>query len=168
MRTTILAVTAALACTLVLGGCSGDEGSGSTTTAESSPPSPSSSATSAPPSPSAPSSSSAPPTSSTSSPASDGQVVVEGVIGFPGRTCVLFRTGDGTEYALTGPAITPDVRTRAKGGRGMQTSLNDPEPVSPVTQTRVRVTGRLAPGARSTCGADVLVASKIEVLRNAA
>ena len=159
MRTTILAVTAALACTAVLSGCSGDEGSGGTTTAApttSAAPSPSTPATPAPSSPSA------------SSPASAGQVVVEGVIGFPGRTCVLFRAGDGTEYALTGPAITPDVRIRAKGGRGMQTSLNDPEPVSPVTQTRVRVTGRLAPGARSTCGADVLVASQIEVLRDAA
>ncbi|KNX39055.1 hypothetical protein [Luteipulveratus halotolerans] len=158
MRTTILAATAALTCSVVLSGCSDDGGATGTPTAASSTPAASSTSTPAP--------SSAGPSSE--GPTSAEQVVVEGVIGFPGRTCVLFRADDGTAYALTGPAVTPDVRTRAKGGRGMQTSLDDPQPAAPVTQTRVRVTGRPAPGARSTCDADVLVTSRIEVLRNTA
>ncbi|MDE9364596.1 hypothetical protein PZ938_03180 [Luteipulveratus sp. YIM 133132] len=100
---------------------------------------------------------------STPPPRGDGttdDLTVEGTIGYPGLTCVLMRTADGKPYALTGPAVTSDVRTRARGG---QQAAADPAGGS-ATRTRVRVTGHVDPNALSTCHAPVLVSSRIEVL----
>lgn len=85
-----------------------------------------------------------------------------GQIGFPGLTCVLFRATDGMAYALTGPGVTPDVRTWAQGGRMPRTSYTDQPSMGPPLGTKVRVTGHVGQRLKSTCGVDVFVTSKVE------
>ncbi|AKU18386.1 hypothetical protein [Luteipulveratus mongoliensis] len=151
MRRSLIAAGGLALTVTLLAGCSDDgshEGSSGTTTP-------------APPSSSAPTT----PGQGTSS---EGDSQVEGLIGFPGMTCVLFQGTDGTAYALTGPGVTPAVRKLSRGGIEPRARLTDKPTVGPAVQTKVHVTGHVAAGAKSTCGKDVFVTSSVVVVNTSA